>query len=227
MHRDIEINRLIIACATLKPEIEERKHEVTDAKIFYINQNLHRTPDKMTKVLQAVIDKNDQKYEKIVLGYGLCSNGVVGLNARSQPLIIPRVHDCVTLFMGSREKYHEEFSRQPGTYYLTKSWINNEKDPLGLMENEYTQRVGREDAEWAIREELKNYTRIAYIDTQTENPEKYRERARKNAGFFNKEYIEIPSRPSYIEKILKGPYNKEDFIIVEPNQIIKQKEFLK
>ena len=54
-----------------------------------------------------------------ILGYGLCSNGVVGVQTQNQPLIVPRVHDCISLFLGSAESHRNQLAEYPGTYYLT------------------------------------------------------------------------------------------------------------
>ena len=58
--------------------------------------------------------------------------------------------------MGSRAAYEKVFYEQPGTYYLTPGWVEERKDPLGYMESAYVPKMGREKAEWGIREELKN-----------------------------------------------------------------------
>ena len=163
---------------------------------------------------------------KIVLGYGLCSNGVVGLLAPKQGLIIPRVHDCISLFLGSRERYAAVFKKRPGTYYLTPGWIAEEKDPIGMVENDYTARVGREEAIWAVHEELKHYTHIALINTGVGDVKALRKRALENAEFLEKEYEEIPGSAEYFRKIFFGPYDDKDFVIVAPGERVQQKPFL-
>ena len=44
----------------------------------------------------------DAGYEAILLGYARCNDGLVGVTARDIPLVIPRAHDCITFFFGSR-----------------------------------------------------------------------------------------------------------------------------
>jgi len=49
--------------------------------------------------LQAAIDKvEERQYDALLMGYGLCNNGIVGLTTKSIPLVIPRGHDCITVF---------------------------------------------------------------------------------------------------------------------------------
>ncbi len=220
--------KTIIACGAIKPELEHVKMDAEDIRIIYLPQNLHRSPDKLKKKLQDAIDQIKSDDGKVILGFGLCSNAVVGVKASSQGLIIPRVHDCIAFYLGNREKYRKIFNRHPGTYYLTKSWIRNKKDPLGLMENEYTQRVGPEMAEEAMRKEIENYKYISFINTAGPNNhvEKLRARARENADFFNKKFIEYKANDDFFRKIVFGPYDNHEFIYIKPNETITQKQFL-
>lgn len=190
-------------------------------------QNLHRTPDKLRERLQETVKKLSGNGDRIVLGYGLCCNGVVGIEAPEEGLYIPKVHDCIALYMGSLEKYKEIFSRQPGTYHLTRNWIENKKDPLGLVENEYKKRVGEDMARETMEWEIKNYSHISYINTGSGKIRKYRERAQKNAQEFDKKYLEIPGDDAFFRQILFGPWDAKRFIHIKPHEISKQEYFLK
>ncbi|MFP3859426.1 MAG: DUF1638 domain-containing protein [Bacteroidales bacterium] len=219
--------KTVIACRSIKPELERMKEGEENLKVKYLPQNLHRTPDKLREMLQNVINKFEKESDIMVLGYGLCSNGIVGVRAPQQGLYIPRTHDCIAFYLGSRENYKNIFGKHPGTYHLTKSWIDNKKDPLGLVENEYTERVGRELAEETMKAEIKNYEFISYVNTNVGDDEKYRKRARENADFFNKKFIEYNGSADYFKKIIYGPYDTQDFVFVKPNDKVNQKEFLK
>lgn len=219
-------NKMVIACGSLRPELEKLQLLVPEVEIKFLPQNLHRHPDKLKNELQEAINHIDKSYKEAALGYGLCSNGIVGVKAPAQGLYIPKAHDCITLYMGSKDKYSHVFKEIPGTYYLTRAWIEEEKDPLSQMENEYTERVGREFAEYAMKEEIKNYSHICFINTGIGDTEKYRLRAKENAMFFEKEYIEMEYKNELLLKTLQGPYPANEFIYVEPNQLVKQKDFL-
>ncbi|HKL38108.1 MAG TPA: DUF1638 domain-containing protein [Bacteroidales bacterium] len=219
--------RKIIACGSIRPELEMLAGNQEEIEFRFLPQNLHRIPEKLTAVLQKAIDETGDDASEIVLGYGLCSNGVVGLKAPHQGLFIPRVHDCIAFYLGSHQAYQKIFSQKPGTYHLTRSWIDNQTDPLGLMRNEYTRRVGPELAEETIRTEIRNYRYISYVSTIAGDSAKYRACARENARFFDKEFIEYPGSDEYFRKILYGPYQEPDFIRIDPGTIVKQKDFLK
>lgn len=226
--------KVVIACRSLEPELElaaklADKEDSDETERLYLDQNLHRTPDSMPAIIQESVDEAAARpaVETIVLGYGLCSNGVVGVRAPRQGLYVPRAHDCITFFLGSQEDYHREFNENPGSYYLTPGWIAEQKDPLGIIENEYTERVGPEEAEEAMRLELQHYTRIVLVRSEaTDDIEALRQRAQENARFLGKEYKEIEGGDSYFRKILFGPYNENDFVFVAGGEKVEQKVFL-
>ncbi|MFO8100690.1 MAG: DUF1638 domain-containing protein [Dehalococcoidia bacterium] len=217
--------RVVIACGSIKPELEALKPDDGTVEVRYLDQNLHRMPDRMPGIIQAEIEKVKGYAWQIVLGYGLCSNGVVGLVAPEQGLIIPRVHDCITLFLGSRVAYEKAFRDRPGTYYLTPAWIEEKKDPLGYLEAEYVPKLGRELAEWGLKEELKHYTHIVLIDTGVKDVIPLRERAMENARFLEKEFDEIAGTHDYFRRILFGPYPEDDFVILQAGEEVRQKAF--
>lgn len=214
---------LVIACNIMKNEL--LRFQANGISFVFLEQSLHRTPQKMKPLIQEEIDKADeQDWDYIVLSYGLCSNGILGVKSKNHSIVIPRVHDCIALFLGSWEKYMEEHNKEPGTYYLTKGWIEEGKSPLGIFQ-EYCQRYDKETAEWVIREELKNYTRIALVESELGMGEAHRKHAQENARFLNLRYEEIKGSLDFFRKILRGPWDK-DFVRLKPGEEATQEMFL-
>ena len=108
---------VIIACRVMEPELEVVRAGSQAVSIIYLEQGMHRTPKKLPEIIQERIDQAASYATVIVLGYGLCSNGLVGVTARCQKLIVPRCHDCISLFLGSPARYDAVFRDYPGTYY--------------------------------------------------------------------------------------------------------------
>lgn len=86
---------------------------------------LHNTPHDLRRRLQERIDAVSAAggADAIAIAYGICGRGTVGLAARAVPLWIPRVHDCIALFLGSDAAYREQVARYPGTYYVSAGWV--------------------------------------------------------------------------------------------------------
>ena len=64
----------------------------------FLQQGLHDTPEILRQQLQEAIDAVHGDYSAILIGYGLCSNGLAGIVARDTKLVIMRGHDCITFF---------------------------------------------------------------------------------------------------------------------------------
>ena len=91
--------------------------------VQFLRKGLHdRKTAEMLAEVQAAVDAVPEGYEAILLGYARCNNGTVGLTARTVPIVVPRAHDCITFFFGSRAGYQRYFDAHPGTYYRTTGW---------------------------------------------------------------------------------------------------------
>lgn len=214
---------LILGCAVMEQEL--RRFQNGQAEFKFLDYGLHRTPENMTKALQIEIDQaQDKEYDGIVLGYGLCSNGIVGLHSSKHPLIIPRIHDCISLFLGSPEAYQEQTAGHPGTYYLTPGWIERGQTPISKYES-YARSYDEETARWVLHEEMKHYTRIALIDTGVYSIEPFRAVAKENAKFLGIAYMELQGSSQLFKELICGPW-KKNFLIVEKGQSIQQEMFL-
>ena len=206
----------LIACATVIEEMlpfipPRMSYEVLDF-------GLHTNPSSLKRALQNAINSSAPDIETILLGYGLCSQAVVGLRSGSRTLIIPRVDDCIAIFLGSAAEYQKQCCSVPGTYYLTKGWIEFGDTPF----SEYdilVKRYGEQIAQRIINQILKNYTRLAFINTGNNKLEHYRESARSMAERFNLRYEEIQGSDVIIKKMLYGPWN-EEFVIIPPRKTI-------
>ncbi len=212
-------HKLIVACRVMQEELEAAAAGLA-LELVFLDQGLHRTPDKMTDLIQEQIDTAEGRM--VVLVYGLCSNGLAGVRAGAGGLVAPRCHDCIALFMGSPANYLRRFDQRPGTYYLTPGWVREGKDPLSILQNEYIPRLGRENAEWAMREELKHYSHICMINTTVGDLEATRARTRENCAYLDKQYEEIQGSLGYFRRLLRGPYQDYDFITLAPDKEITQ-----
>ncbi len=214
--------------------------------VEFLKRGLHdlETPDMLAKV-QATVDAVSPKarYEAILLGYGRCNDGVVGLRAREIPLVIPRAHDCITFFFGSPGAYQEYFDQHPGTFYMTTGWSEqntydepegNHTQPaygqtgvmgkLGLTES-YEQLVAKygEDNAAFITETLgnwtQNYTRYLYLKMGICCEDDYIEQTRKWAGDRDWEFELRDGKLTLMEKLFTGQWD-DDFVIVQPGEQI-------
>ena len=206
--------RRVIACATV---IEEMlPHIPEDVSYEVLDFGLHLIPEKLKQALQEKIDEASQDADVLMLGYGLCSMAVVGLKATTATLIIPRTDDCIAIFLGSCNAYKVQAKKEPGTYYLTKGWIEVGDTPFE-EHKALIEKFGKEKAERMTRLLLKNYKRLAFINTGQYEIEKYRAYSKKIAEEFELRFEEIEGSPALVKKMLFGPWDDE-FVVVNPGE---------
>ena len=123
----------VISCAVLAIDIKHSARKLgIDIEYKFLEAGLHSNPGKLKQKLQAAIDEISEKgsCERIVIGYGICGKGTIGVQSRSIPLTIPKVHDCIALFLGGDKAYKTEFKKFPGTYYLSAGWCEEKTEPI-------------------------------------------------------------------------------------------------
>lgn len=213
----------LIACAAVIEEMLPFMAPRTSYEA--LDFGLHTNPKSLRRALQNAVNSSAPDIETILLGYGLCSQAVIGLRSGSRTLVIPRVDDCIAIFLGSAAEYQKQCSTVPGTYYLTKGWIEFGDTPFSeydILVNRY----GEQIAQRIINQILKNYTRLAFINTGNNKLEHYRERARSLAEQFGLRYEEIEGSDAIIKKMVRGPWD-DRFIIIPPGKTVSFFDFRK
>jgi hypothetical protein len=133
------------------------------------------------------------------------------------------VHDCIALFLGSNEIYKKQIAEHPGTYYLTSGWIEKGETLLSKYQD-YSRSYGPQEALGILREEMKNYTRLALIDTDMAEADSDRKIALQNASLLALQYEEIKGSISFFKNLLLGPWT-DNFIVLTEGQVLSQEMF--
>ena len=240
----------LIACKALFRELSYLAAlSGNSVDITWMRQAYHNHPEQLRTWLQREIDLIESgedphtilldggdgqegvpgDFDAILLGYGLCSNAVTGLTARRHRLVIPRAHDCITLFLGSKERYAALFRELPGSFWYTASWIENTQMPGRASHDRQVKRYeeagyDEETIEYLLTETggLNNYTRAAYIAMPYLDNEKYARVTREAADFFGWQYHEIQGDMGLMGRFLSGDWNEEDFLVLEPGETAAQ-----
>ena len=227
----------VIACGVLGIDLRDLAGRLgLEVSLQFLPGGLHSTPLELRRQLQEAIDEATARRmgDMIAIGYGVCGLGTVGIHARTIPLAIPRVHDCIALFLGSDRAYKEQFSRYPGTYYISAGWVQEKATPQSSGDNkskcgpkdaDFEQLVGRHGQENAdaIRYFLnswqRNYQRGAFIDTGATGRRRYADIARAMAAEFGWKYEELPGSNDLLKKLLTQRHTSDEILIVPPHHV--------
>ncbi len=223
----------LIACKVLQREAyfcAARSPNVVD--IVLMEQGLHNEPDRLRREVQKALERTQdiqgRPYDASLLGYGLCSNGAVGLTA-AIPIVIPRAHDCITVLLGSKERYQEYFDAHRGVYWYSPGWIESGKQPSQeryerLLE-EYTRKYGEDNAQYLMDVEqtwMKEYQWATYVDWGLVAADDYKAFTRECAAFLHWNYEELAGDTGLMQRFVDGIWSGEEFLVVPPGQKIAE-----
>lgn len=218
----------LVACHVLWREFCWLAAESENVFTFcFLRQGLHDTPDKLRVEVQRAVDAAEADCEAVLLGYGLCSRGLDGVTARGKPLIVVRAHDCLTLLLGSKERYREYFDAHPGTYWYSPGWVDSagvpHEDGSAKKRAEYVEKYGEENADYLLEVEtgwMKRYSTIAYVDFGFWGTTRYKEFAKQLAARRGLEYDELQGEPRLMRDFLAGNWDAARFLVVRPGERI-------
>ncbi|NLV50363.1 MAG: DUF1638 domain-containing protein [Clostridiales bacterium] len=228
----------IIACRVLGRELSYLVSKSPNMiEITWQPQGLHEEPANLKSFLRASLDAVYDQLERgicrrapdyIALGYGLCSGGIAGLEARDIPIAVPRCDDCIALFLGSQERYLELFNSRKGTYWLNNGWVEtsyllHEGIEKQLYE-EYSRKYGEDNAEYLM--EVNNnwkqhYKNCGFITSDVYDRPEYRRAAEAFAekNGWTSEVYEGSSR--LLKKLVDGDFFNEEFFVCPPKHRIE------
>jgi|TARA_B100001971_G_C18176697_1_gene530321 hypothetical protein len=234
---------VMVACDVMHREISycvSRSKAVVDVR--FLKKGLHDVGQSgMSSSIQEEIDRIPSgEYEAVLIGYGLCNMGTRGLFREDMPMIIPRAHDCITMLLGSKERYQESFDREPGTFYRSTGWIERDSPrigedgkPISVMTQlgfnqtyeELLTKFSEDNARYIMEtmkewEGTRNYTRLAYIDMGIGEFPALARLAREEALEKGWRYEALQGDTGLLQSLVDGDWDDERFLVVPPGKTI-------
>jgi hypothetical protein len=222
---------VIIACRVMQEHLQQLLPEGT--AVTYLEITLHNTPKKLAAALQQEVDAIAQP-SNVIIGYGLCGNGLVGVKSGPHTLIIPRTHDCVAIFLGSHQRYVQRFFANPNTYYLTRGWLEAKDEPLQDY-LDYVRDYDEETADYLVEMKYRHYRRLCMVGYSQRELEECRPLAMRVADFcarrWHMQYEEVIGSTSLLEALIGMPARLDsensEFVVLRPGGEIQVEMFLR
>ena len=222
-----------IVCKVMQREAyycAARSPNVVDVAVM--KQGLHNEPSalrgEIQKTLEITADIQGKSYDAHLLGYGLCSNGIAGLHSEI-PIVVPRGHDCITLLLGSKDKYRDYFDSHKGVYWFSPGWIETDMQPgrerFERTLKEYIKKFGEDNARFLMETEqgwLKEYKWATYIDWGFANSLKEKEYTKRAAEYLGWTYDLVKCDSGLMQRLVDGQWDEREFLIVRPGQKITE-----
>jgi hypothetical protein len=209
----------------------------------FLTQGHHDTPAAGRKDIQTRIDAVPAgKYDAIALGYGLCSHIITGLTTRHTPLVIPRAHDCITFFLGSKDRYEEHFNTHPGTYYYTSGWLEclrrrnleadsatnmflpaNSQASTSAAYEQWVKKYGEDQAKYLLEvmgEWTANYTHGTLINFDFLQGLDLRRQVKRICSDRNWQYSEANGDLGLLRRLVGGQWDENEVQIVKPGEMV-------
>jgi hypothetical protein len=218
----------LLACSVFEREIAQLTRgadHIVETRFF--EMGLHDRPDNLRTTLQEALEAVDVRTDiaAIVLAYGLCGRGTAGLRPLRHKLVIPRAHDCITVFMGSKEAYAEHQRRSPTCYYYTPGWNRGRRvpgpDKLASLKTELAKKFAADDVEFLIETEREQWTlhdTATYLDLGTDDAESEADYARRCADWLGWKFERIRGNPTLLKDLIWGNWTEDRFQVVEPGE---------
>lgn len=237
----------LIACEVLRKETENILRGLNAAigiDCEWLGMNLHENPAYLREELESRIAACEGKgYQAILLLFGLCSRATEGLIPPPDAcLVVPRVHDCIALHLGSARRHRREHVADPGTLWLSRGFLRpGESMPIAFgalgagvktvredgsrkdreeIRRELVREHGTEGADYLLRELGEawktNYSRVVYLDCRDTSSGVDRDRARRFASENGWRFEELGMDLRLIRMLLHGEWPENEFAVVTP-----------
>ena len=212
----------IIACEVMKEELLAVASG-RNIEFEFLPQGRHNYPEKLGQELQNILD-GLTGCSQVILAFGLCGGAAKNLRASDFTLRIPRVHDCIPLLLGSQASFEKHRVEETGTLYTSCGWTNSEGSIVAEYNRTY-EKYGPEKTTRIFAMMYSNYKRVLFIRTGIPNEENYLQRSREIGQLLKLDHQITQGNLTYIDKLVNGPWLKEDFINIPPHGVIDESYF--
>jgi hypothetical protein len=220
------VARPVYLCAARSPH-------VVDVRLF--ERGLHNEPKDLGTRLQEAIDDAPAIADAVVLGYGLCGGATAGIVARDKPVVLPRAHDCITLFLGARERYQEEMTGPATYWYVADQLERNDGYRAGVgglaigsdtdaqvdaTRAEYVAKYGEDNADY-LMEVLggwrAHYGRAAFVSMGVADEARPEREAREEAERRGWAFERVEGSLVLLRRLIDGDWG-EDVLVLQPGE---------
>jgi hypothetical protein len=208
--------------------------------VEFTEKGQHEESDGLRRIIQEKIDgveASGKAYDAILLAYGLCGNATADLTARGTRLVLPRAHDCCTIFLGSRERFKELFEDNPSRPFSSAGYMERGHEYLhdgstgrllGLDRSyeDFVAQYGEENARYimeslSLSRDANTDDQVVYIDVPETSQRHYAEECKIKAESDERRFVLVPGNIRLIRMLIDGEWSPDELLVVEPGQTVR------
>ena len=200
---------IILACSSLTEYVEAAQASVgTKMRVRYLNRIYHRDPAEMQEHIKA-----------------FCGGSWNQVQSRYR-LVIPRVDDCVSLLLQTKDEPVSNL-KTPGHLYVRAMDPSTESFKAIFERLVKSYNVDEETAKKRHKEWMDLYNTISVMDTginQCRRPE-YAAVVKKDADWLGAKMEYVEAGIHLLEKLFSGRWDNQ-FLVLEPGRAVQKEEML-
>ena len=227
----------LIACSVFQRELclsIAATGNLVDPEFHEIS--LHERPDVLRVALQERIDTvssmppvRSRGYDAVLLGYGLCGNGLAGIEARDLPLVLPRVHDCCTILLGSRSEFLTRFGENLSASWSSVGYLergtsgfrtsDSGRSPgIGQSYDDLVKEYGEDNAAyvWETLHPEATEKVMRYIEIPETSNLGHADLLRARAKEEGKEFLLLEGSLRLLRGLVEGDWDPSEYLVIPP-----------
>lgn len=218
------MNAVILACSSLNRHVDAAQEKMkTDYPVVNVDRKYHEDPKQMREQLMEKLRSLPSEIDTVLVAMGFCGGSWEAIPLEKR-VVIPRVDDCITLLLHTDNVWYPNL-KKAGHLYLRDT--DTVEYSLEAMQRKLCEQYGGMNGSMIFNSMFANYTNVDIIDTGVYDcySEEYVTEAQRNADLIRGILDYVEGSNLLLEKLVSGQWDQQ-FIVVEPGQLLSNQNFL-
>lgn len=218
------MNAVILACSSLNRHVDAAQEKMkTDYPVVNVDRKYHEDPKQMREQLMEKLRSLPSEIDTVLVAMGFCGGSWEAIPLEKR-VVIPRVDDCITLLLHTDNTWYPNLKKE-GHLYLRDT--DTAEYSLEAMQRKLCEQYGGMNGSMIFNSMFANYTNVDIIDPGVYDcySEEYVTEAQRNADLIRGILDYVEGSNLLLEKLVSGQWDQQ-FIVVEPGQLLSNQNFL-
>ncbi len=216
------MKRAIIGCSIIKNDILDIIENLPyECDVFWMDENLHDSPEKLHAALQEKIDELSD-YDEIILSFMLCGNALLGIKSETSRLVFMIADDCIYATMCHRDDYSE---LRKTSIFTSHGWLNTKKNTMSDYERS-VKRYGEKRAKQIFNMMYKNYKNVVYMKLEGDVSPENRQKAEEMAQKLELELLYRDGSLDFYRELFDRSRSSSRICVLEPGNAVSMNIFM-